>query len=230
MSRADLVFTCSAADRDAAISRFNVEPEKVSIAPNGVDLGTVLPISAEERLQAKKKLGLEDKVVALFLGARWTPNVEAAHHVLSMARQNPRITFLIVGGVGASLPTGHNPENVIITGMVDDLAPWFAAADIAINPMENGSGSNIKMFEYCAAGFPIVTTAFGARGIDDHSGKVLTISSIPDMPKAIVALAQSSDLDERRIAARALAHKYDWFSIARQISDRIIAAVAIKMR
>src|SRR6202040_2644325 len=35
-----------------------------------------------------------------------------------------------------------------------------------INPMFGGSGTNIKMLDYMAAGLPSVTTAMGARGLE----------------------------------------------------------------
>ena len=36
-----------------------------------------------------------------------------------------------------------------------------------INPMISGSGTNIKMFDFMAAGLPIITTDIGARGIEE---------------------------------------------------------------
>ena len=38
----------------------------------------------------------------------------------------------------------------------------FDAADVALNPMQSGSGTNLKMLDYFAAGLPVVTTAIGA--------------------------------------------------------------------
>ena len=40
------------------------------------------------------------------------------------------------------------------------------AADIAINPILRGSGTNLKMLEYLAAGLPIITTQEDDRGLD----------------------------------------------------------------
>ena len=47
-----------------------------------------------------------------------------------------------------------------------DLRPAFAAADIGVNPVRTGSGSNLKIAEYLAAGLPVVTTPVGMRGFE----------------------------------------------------------------
>jgi len=58
------------------------------------------------------------------------------------------------------------PSNMVFYGKVDDnkLKEILSASDIAINPVVNGSGINIKMIDYMAAGLPSVTTRIGARG------------------------------------------------------------------
>ncbi len=40
------------------------------------------------------------------------------------------------------------------------------AASVAVNPMVSGSGTNLKIVEYLAAGVPVVSTPFGMRGLD----------------------------------------------------------------
>ena len=77
------------------------------------------------------------------------------------------VVFVILGTVchyerlSAALPA-----NVVVLGAVEESAKWmaFAAADIGLNPMEHGSGTNIKLLEYAAAGLVVVSTRFGARG------------------------------------------------------------------
>jgi hypothetical protein len=49
-------------------------------------------------------------------------------------------------------------------------------ADVALNPMRWGSGTNLKMLDYALAGVPLLSTAFGARGLaldaDAHFGTI----------------------------------------------------------
>jgi len=229
LARADLVFACSSIDREKMVSRFDVGADRVHVAPNGVDL-TAIPFFTEtQRAQAKHKLGFAGNRLALFVGTRWAPNMEAARHVIEIAGSNPDFIHVIAGSVGDGLGKSNLPGNVIITGSVEELNPWFAAADIALNPMESGSGSNIKMFEYCAAGLPVLTTRFGMRGVEDSSGRALIVSEVPNMPQALGALMMSPDLDQRRADARLVAEQYSWSAIARQISDTITETMAHRM-
>jgi glycosyltransferase involved in cell wall biosynthesis len=229
MARADLVFTCSTVDRDIAIRKFSVDPDRVHIASNGVDIASTPFIEDEERAAAKRRLGLEGPT-ALFVGSNWPPNVEAARHILSLAEKRPEITYLVVGAVGDPLPR-ERPANVLVAGMVEDLRPWLAAADLAINPMVSGSGSNIKMFEYCAAGLPTVSTHFGARGIDDVQGRAVQVCDLGEIPDCVAVLAGSQDIGIRRQAARDLASsKYDWSAIAAGIIRTIQAALEQRER
>ena len=47
-----------------------------------------------------------------------------------------------------------------------DKRALLVSADIALNPMSGGSGTNVKMFDFMAAGLAIITTKVGARGIE----------------------------------------------------------------
>ena len=53
-----------------------------------------------------------------------------------------------------------------ITGRVESVEPYLSAADISINPVTWGSGSNVKVFESLAAELPVISTKFGLRGLN----------------------------------------------------------------
>lgn len=216
----DLIFVCSEDDKAAAVSYFDVDAARIHVAPNGVDVGSVSQASVEQRLLAKQSLGLENRHVALFIGSRWQPNTEAVRALLKIADDRDDVHYLVVGGVGADF-SDVQMENVTVTGYVDALDPYLAAADIAVNPMVSGSGSNIKMFEYLAAGLPVVTTSFGARGIEVDDGDAILATEMTSIPDRIALVAAEGDvLVRRRHAARSLAERrYDWTSISRGISD-----------
>lgn len=125
------------------------------------------------------------------------------------------IIFLIVGTVGTLFKDKEYP-NVIFTGYVDDVTKYFQIADIAINPMLSGSGTNIKMLEYMASGLPIITTKIGARGLDLKHGDNVIISEIDEFPEWIEILIEDDDLRYKlSINGRKLVEeKYDWEKIA----------------
>jgi polysaccharide biosynthesis protein PslH len=73
-----------------------------------------------------------------------------------------RIVFDVVGRPPRRPPTA--PE-IVHHGRVDDLAPWYAAADAVVVPVFEGSGTRLKLVEAAAHGRPIITTALGAQGL-----------------------------------------------------------------
>ena len=103
------------------------------------------------------------------MGSLYGPNEEAARFIVdTLAPALPGVTFAICGGVGAAFHASVVPRISDVTLQLVEAhkaAGYLEATDVAINPMFSGSGTNIKMFDFMAAGLPIVTTAIGARGI-----------------------------------------------------------------
>lgn len=167
--RADLVLVCSQEDADLYVRLFETDPFKLRIVPNGafVERFTQMPVT--DRLTRRKTLGLPvGRPLASFLGSMYGPNVEAARFISDkLALRCPDWHFLVIGSVGEGLDADSVPNNVIVTGRVNDAArdEMLLASDMALNPMCAGSGTNIKMFDYMAAGLPVLTTEIGARGI-----------------------------------------------------------------
>ena len=81
---------------------------------------------------------------------------------------------------------------MLAVGFVQSLAPLLAAADVAVNPVESGSGSNVKLAEYVAAGVPVVTTSFGLRGYEGFADRV-TIAELGGFASAVKARLRVTD-------------------------------------
>jgi glycosyltransferase involved in cell wall biosynthesis len=109
---------------------------------------------------------------------------------------------------------------VTAPGFVDDLRPFLAASDIALNPMLSGGGSNIKMFDYLAAGLPVLSTPFGARGLEGAIGRALEICQIGEFASRLRQLVGSNELAARGGEGRRLVlDRYDWSTISAAMSD-----------
>jgi glycosyltransferase involved in cell wall biosynthesis len=168
---AHLVLACSHEDRILFHDLYGVPYRSLKLCPNGVFTNALKPATSAERAQAKQKLNFVHATAAIFIGSGYQFNVEAAQFIIDeLAPEFPSVLFVIGGGVGDALPERYHTReqsNVRITGMLsdEDKCLYFKACDVALNPMFGGSGTNIKMFDYMAAGLPVVSTAIGARGI-----------------------------------------------------------------
>ena len=175
--RAELVLACSQQDLERFHRIFDLPHEKLRVVPNGGMAFSRATTDTQARTQAKTELGLpEDKLAAIFLGSAYGPNLDAARFIVrELAPSLPDVLFLIVGGVGSAL--GVSGSNVRIAGVLDEESKhrWLSAADLALNPMFAGSGTNIKMFDFMAHRLPTVTTAVGARGIEQAGRTAMLI-------------------------------------------------------
>jgi glycosyltransferase involved in cell wall biosynthesis len=101
-----------------------------------------------------------------FLGSSHPPNVEAALYIaLHVAPLLPDVQFEFIGSVCDPL-ANHRRANVVLHGAVDDarksriLASW----DVALNPLQSGGGSSLKLPDYMIHGLATLNTTAGARG------------------------------------------------------------------
>ena len=193
-TRADLVLTCSHEDRYLFARVYEWPASKIRIVPNGVMASTITPPNSESRASAKKQLKLPlDRKAAIFIGSNYGPNIEAAKFInRELAPKLPMVRFVIAGGVGESF-TSPQHTNTVVTGRISDAEKltWLQASDFAVNPMFAGSGTNIKMFDFMAAGLPIVTTPIGARGIATASTAATRVVLPEDFVHEILKLIAS---------------------------------------
>ncbi len=221
---ADLIFVCSHEDRELFNKLYAVPFEKMKVVPNGVFTTKIKPVSPFEKDTIKQQLGLAHHHSAIFIGSNYQPNLEAAKFITDwLAPKVPDVVFVIAGGVGAGLDQTAflNQPNVVVTGFLDDTQKmqYLAASDLAINPMFSGSGTNIKMFDFMAAGLPILSTEIGARGIDTGTTGAVQLCDKNAFPEKIQSvLRDKSAREAMSLAARRLAEeKYSWEMISNQL-------------
>ena len=172
---ADIVLACSREDADKFRELYGVPHDKLRVVPNGVFASALRPPSPQERSEARMRLGVDDAPLCVFIGSHYGPNLQAARYVIDeLAPAFGGVRFALLGGVADGLPRDVPlPQNVVLAGVVSEEVKraWLHAADIALNPMRSGSGTNIKMFDFLAAGLPVVSTDVGARGIEQPGGE-----------------------------------------------------------
>ena len=163
----------------------------------------------------------------VFVGSMsYVPNVDAvtffARDVLPLITAAvPGATFTIVGArpspavrALASLP------GVRVTGAVDDVNPFYAAAAVAVVPLRMAGGVRMKILEALGLGAAIVSTTIGAEGLDLESGADLVIADTPEqLAEAVIGLLRDPALRERlgRHARETAARRFSWARVAAEL-------------
>jgi len=164
------------------------------------------------------------------MGSDYQPNVVAAEHVIEFARELPDVEFVIMGTVGNSLTSREVPGNVTITGYIeDDFEAHFDLADIALNPMTTGGGTNIKLIDYTARGLPVVSSPFGIRGLKTEFGSAVAVADIDAFPDSISNLA-SNPQQRQRIGERSrriTSNKYTWEKASISLRSQLVKHIDI---
>jgi FkbM family methyltransferase len=214
--RAHLVLACSAGDAVRFAEKYHWSLPQIELMPNGVFSQRIVPVETKEKAVLKAALGFpEDRPTAFFIGSDYMPNVDAAKVIIEkLAPSCPKMLFAIAGGVCDRLRSGRLPKNVMLTGQLSeqDKIRCLNAADIAVNPMLSGSGTNIKMFDFAAAGLPIITTPIGARGIVESSSYGIEICDTDAMATTLSRYASDVTLCEQAGAAnrRLVESRFAW--------------------
>jgi len=210
------------------IQLYKIDTEKIAVIPNGVDTGRIQYISDNERITQKKLCNLENTHTILFVGSWHPPNLEALKFIVkNLLPKLPNTKLLLVGSIEDYYlsDVGKLPDNVLAFGVVDELEKYeiYKLADIAINPMFSGSGTNIKMLDYFSAGIPVVTTETGARGLTIEHNKEAIICSTDTMLQLILQLMRDQKLQDtlKKNARTIVESAFSWDRIVRDIENHI---------
>jgi glycosyltransferase involved in cell wall biosynthesis len=233
--RANLVLACSHADRNTFHTLYDIAWSKLRVVPNGVFAFKHAQISKTQRTEAKRSLGIRQRILALFVGSDYGPNNGAAIFISQrLAPMLPDIGFALVGGCCNSLALKAIAPNVIPLGLLDEDSKheWMKAADIALNPLAEGSGTSIKMFDFMAAGVPVVTTAVGARGIDYVGAPPFVLTDLENFSVALSDLIADSSRrhDLTKAARRTVEDFYAWERISPALGSLLDAHSKVKER
>lgn len=222
------VFACSTADAQALAQRYQVPPERIALVPNGVDVQEIPYLGPDERARWRRSERAR-RPVALFLGSFHPPNVAAARRVLEIAAHVKEMDFTIVGSVGRALEGTPLPPNVTVTGQVlaERKTELLQLADVALNPLESGSGTSLKAIEYCAAGLPVISTPAGMRGLPELTPHcvVAPLERLEDELRHLVERPPAARGDPAA-ARRAVETHYSWDRIAARARDLLLPVLS----
>ncbi len=135
-----------------------------------------------------------------FMGSAHSPNVDAAEFILrDLAPAFPDITFDLVGTVCEAI--GRDPpRNIRLHGSVENevkseiLSKW----SLALNPVEWGGGSSLKLPDYMAHGLATLNTSSGARGVPVEEWDVGVVAERIDFQNRLADMLRDRECLERQ--------------------------------
>ena len=177
--------------REDAVALQDLSPGlTVAVIPNGVD-ADAFPHTAKLRGSRIVFHGIMS----------YEPNVAAAQvlarEVLPRVRANhPQAHIVLVGrDPAAEVRALAALEGVIVTGEVDDVAPWLTESRAHACPMLSGTGIKNKLLEAMAAGLPCVVTPLAAQGLEVTDGReVLMAKNVEGVAQALAQVLDNDHL------------------------------------
>lgn len=96
-------------------------------------------------------------------------------------------------------------------------------ADIALNPMTSGSGSNLKIGDYFANKIPVITTPFGARGYKIENKKHAVICDLVKFKANLKSLLFDKSLQNqlKQNGYDYVAKELNWKVLAKKLDNTI---------
>lgn len=171
--KTEKVIFCSPQDYQKFVYEVPMLSQKSMIVPNGLNLQKFQLLQGR-RHKVRSRLQIDEAVnVFLFSGSSFGPNMNALKYIKDMVSQYSRelqsanVMIVVAGTVSEEK---INTPVFKVLGRVDDMMDCLAMADFGFNPMDEGSGVNVKMIEYIASKLPIISTSVGWRGLIVENG------------------------------------------------------------
>lgn len=198
--RASHIIAISESDKQKIIDYYDIENDKITVIPHYINSSEFHDVSSHV-----KKSTLDNIITIIFHGSfKGHPaNYNAFMSILEyiapeIEKKNGNIKFLLAG---SDVPVFER-RNVKSIGFVEDIPNFLKNADIAIVPFSEGSGIKIKIFDYMAAGLPIIVTKNGIEGIDMEHGKHAIIIDTVNQQFIDAILDLASDKNKREVIGR----------------------------
>ncbi len=192
--RADHSFFIQGNDKNYAIEKFKLNPEKCLVVTYGVEL-SVAPSAAEKKaakeyLYKTHGIAAHEKILLFNGSLGYAPNLDAVEAIVNkinpllVDKNNFKYKIIICGN---KLPAeyqgliAYKEKNIIYAGFVEDITVYFKGSDIFINPVIEGGGIKTKVVEALGYDLSVISTQSGATGIDvTETGEKMVIVADSD--------------------------------------------------
>jgi GT2 family glycosyltransferase/glycosyltransferase involved in cell wall biosynthesis len=141
------------------------------------------------------EVSFDDRKDIMFLGGySHDPNVDAVKYFVSdiwpsVKEELPEAKFIIVGANPPKELIAMASKDVVVTGRVEKLRPYFDAARVFVAPLRYGAGIKGKVSTTMSFGLPSVVTPIAAEGMGLKNGIQTFVREDPKkFAKAVVEL------------------------------------------
>ena len=200
----DIVAVAEAAKKN--LTDTGVPEKMITVIINGVEPMRV--ITPEEKKALKNELGIGDADFVCGISAR-LEDYKGHSYLLESAKtvlaEHPGTVFLVIGGGSQEDALKEQARalgitgNVIFTGFVDDVAPYYNIMDLNLNCSWGTETSSLALSEGMSLGVPAVATTYGGNPYmvtDGVNGLLVPEKNAPAMADAILRLIGDPDLLE----------------------------------
>lgn len=114
------------------------------------------------------------------------------------------IIFTVIGNKPPQELVNKQSEKIVVTGFVDNPAPYFENAMCLVAPLLLGAGVKVKIIEALSSGVPVVTNDIGIEGIDAKDGIEYIHATKPEEYAETIGKMISGEIDTNTISNNAV--------------------------
>jgi glycosyltransferase involved in cell wall biosynthesis len=220
LGNADLTVTCS----EQVFSSKQPFAKEIINVPNGVDFDHYFTARRKQTLVAPELRALDGATVVGFSGV--LDDRLDTELILRAAERYPGFHFVLVGPARKAFPQLQGRNNIHLLGNrpVESLPSYIKGFDVCLVPyVLNEFVRNIsptKLYEYLAAGKPVVAPAI--RALDDLEDLVYVGKDSDEMIN-LIGIAARDDNEETITLRTDLARRNTWQKRVDVISDKVLS-------
>ncbi|ODV39174.1 Glycosyltransferase [Microcystis aeruginosa NIES-98] len=176
------------------------EDEKQVLSSLGVKNVWVIP-NIHEEISLSEKVAFDQRSGLVFIGSyNHPPNIDAVKwlclEIMPLVwASRPDITVNLLGSNLKDEVKELASDQVVVTGYVPEVEPYFQKSRIFVAPLRFGAGMKGKIGQSLSLGLPTITTRIGAEGMGliDHQD-VLIADTAEEFAQAVIELYDNREL------------------------------------
>ena len=200
----------------------------------GLDCHRLNTATADDGASLRKSLGISEKAFVLIFAAEFSRR--KSHHILIQAmRLLPENVVLLLPGDGnlleqcrAAVGRFNLSRRVIMPGYIEDIAPWYRAADAAVTSSRS-EGLPFNVMEAMYMGLPV--TASAVKGNEDlirheENGLLYPYGDAEELAACITRLLSDANLRQALARnARQAVQRYALENVLSEVMEKYLSAL-----